>query len=55
MTSLRNKIWIFREYGGSNAEDKSEGGSGDQEEIENQLKKGLEKNQPSCTIVRSMP
>ena len=39
MEALRNNIGIFGEDGGSNAEDKSEGGSRDREETENQPKK----------------
>ena len=35
MVALSNKLGIFGEDGGSNAEDKSEGGSGDQEDADN--------------------
>lgn len=33
MAALRNKLEIFEEYGGSNVEDKSEGGSGVMAEV----------------------
>jgi len=51
MVTLRNNLGIFGEDGGSNVEDKSEGGSRDREEIENQPKKEPEKNQPSSSVV----
>jgi len=39
MVALSNKLGIFEEYGGFNPKDKSEGGSVDREDMENQLKK----------------
>lgn len=51
MAYLRNKLEIFGEDGGSNVEEKSEGGSGDQDDTENQPKKELRKYQPSSSVV----
>ena len=51
MAALRNKLWIFREEGGSNAKDKSKGGSGDREDTDNQPKKEPGKDQPSSSVM----
>jgi len=47
MEALSNKLGIFGEEGSSNAEDKSEGRLGDQEDTDNQPKKELGKDQTS--------
>lgn len=51
MAALRNKLGIFGEEGGSNAKEKSEGGSGDQEDADNQVKKEPRKDQPSLSAM----
>ena len=51
MVALRNKFGIFKDDGGSNAEDKSEAGSGDREDTENQSKKESRKDQPGSSVV----
>ena len=51
MEALRNKLGIFGEEGGSNAKDKSEGGSRDREDTENQIKKEPRKYQPSSSVM----
>lgn len=49
MLSLRNNLGIFGEDGGYNAKDQLEGRSGNQEEIEDELKKGPERDQPNSS------
>jgi len=49
--SLRNMMGIFGEEGGSDVEKKLEGGSGDQEDANNQSKKEPKKDQPSSSVV----
>ena len=51
MAALSNKMGIFGEDGGSNAEEKSEGRLGDQGDTENQLKKESRKDKPSSSVV----
>eukprot|EP00253_Pinus_taeda_P034565 PITA_34565 len=51
MAALSNKLGIFGEEGGSNAEDKSEGGSEDREDVDDQSKKEPGKDQPSSSFV----
>jgi hypothetical protein len=51
MVALRNKLGDIWRRWGFNAEDKSEGGSGDREDTENQSKKEPEKDQPSSSVV----
>lgn len=51
MEILSNNIGIFGEDGGSKVEEKLEGGSGDWEEIENQLKKERIKYKPSSSVM----
>ena len=51
MEALNNKMGIFGEDGGSNAEDKSKGGSRDPEDTENQPKKEPRKDQPSSSVM----
>lgn len=51
MTFVRNKLGIFGEDEGQNLKEKSEGGLGDSEEINNQLKKEIRKDKSSLSIV----
>jgi len=51
MVALSNNLGIFGEEGGSNVEEKSEGGSGDREDADNQRKKEHGKDQPSSSFM----
>lgn len=49
--TVSNKLGIFGEEGGLNVEEKSEGGFGDQEDADNQLKKEPIKDQPTLSFM----
>ena len=51
MVDFINKIGIFGEDGGSNAKEKSERGSKDWGETENELKKKPGKDQPGSSVM----
>lgn len=53
MLTLSNNLRIFRDYKGSNVEDKSKGRSRDWEEIENKSKKGPKKDKPNSNVVNN--
>ena len=51
METLNSKLGIFGEEGDLNVEEKSEGGSGDREDTENQPKKEPKKYQPILSVM----
>lgn len=51
MATLCNKLGIFGEDGGSKVEENSEGGLGDWEDTENQLKKEPKKDQLNSSVL----
>jgi len=51
MAALSNNLGIFGEEGGLNVEEKSEGASGDWEDVDNQPKKEPRKDQPNLSVL----